>query len=436
MVLVATAAGAAATAAAAVAAARLAPSLKLLVRSEHPEQEEEKPRKCKEAFALPASLDIPGSEGSTTADGSEPATQPPSPGGASCSLLSCPMHDALSFFLAADDLVRLSSGCSALRSELTVAAGETSRRLMVPVVELHVETAETVLERVSLAHIHTLRIKKRLPFDALAAAARKTGPHSLRTLEKLVIQGCILDAQDVKKVLAPLLAATRGLKLLNMEKCRITDATVQQLCSSGVIARVETLNLRFNEITDKGALALAACADTAQLKWINLKMNRVGDQGALALAKLLSSSTTMTLLNLRRQVPGLTDRAALGFAEMLTTNTSLQQLRLRRNRITDKGAAALAAAAGPRLRRLCAERMPWDEVRFELDLEENRIGEQGALECLRSAALVPSVARVELLLSGNKVTRESLSQAAAESGEALDAYDPRVCFVSKAEFDL
>merc|ERR1712039_1143808 len=128
-----------------------------------------------------------------------------------------------------------------------------------------------------------------------------------------------------------------------------------------------------------------------------------------ALAGLVGKSTAMQMINLRRQVPGLTDRSAFAFAENLARNKSLSKLRLRRNRITDKGASALAQAVGPRLKTLCAEASPFEDIYFELDLEENRIGEPGVLECLRCVSDVPGRARVEFLFSGNKVSRETLS---------------------------
>merc|ERR1712039_232653 len=98
-----------------------------------------------------------------------------------------------------------------------------------------------------------------------------------------------------------------------------------------------------------------------------------------ALAGLVGKSTAMQMLNLRRQVPGLTDRSAFAFAKNLALNKSLSKLRLRRNRISDKGVIALAQAVGPRLKALCAEAPPVEDVCFELDLEENGIGEPGVL---------------------------------------------------------
>jgi len=360
--------------------------------------------------------------------------------GAGSSLLpACPWHDALAFFLPSQDLGRTSLVCSALRRELTVEASPCENReegcrrlLLVPVVELRIETAEDELRRVSIPHIHALRVWNRLSFNAVAAGAKRSGG-GLRCLDRLTCKGLQMHPDDVSFLLAPSLVATQHLKLLNLQNNRIGDDTVQRLCDSGVLGKVETLNLRFNMVGSRGAEALAACPTAARLRWINLKMNAVGDEGALALSALLRRSRCMQLLNLRRQTPALTDRAALGLAEALRASPSLQQLRLRRNRISDAGATALALAASERLARAAAVDR---EVRLELDLEENRVREEGAVALLRTANAAPAHARVELLLHGNPVTREQLRAVATVSDEQLDASDMRLMFDTKPESEL
>lgn len=394
----------------------------------------------------PQQKDITGSEESTAASATEDsssdtATLPPSPtgSGALSSLLQCPWHDGVAYFLTPGDLCRAISCCTMLCSELTLKDSASGRcLLLVPVVELKIETAEALLDRVSLPHIHILRSWNRLSFNAVASAVARRGPNALRNLDKLLVKGCPLHPGDVNELLAPILASTRSLKLLNLEKNQLGDGVVQQLCNSGALGaeRVETLNLRFNKIGDVGAKALASCPAAKTLKWVNLKMNRIGDEGALALARMLQDkSCRMSLLNLRKQFPGLTDVAAIGFAEMLETNNSLQQLRLRRNKIGDRGAVALANVMGARLKRLQRE-FPWEDLRLELDLEENQVKDDGALSLLRAAAQAPVNARLEVLLAANKATRESLCLRVLDVGEALDALDPRLSFDSKPEFDL
>lgn len=370
-------------------------------------------------------------------DGVERTSPPEAP---TPTLHACPWHDAVAFFLPSADLGRVACTCAGLRMGLTVEmpgrmdGGVPQRRLLVPAVELSIETAEAELHRVSIPHIHILRVWNRPSFDSICAAA--VDGQGLRSLDKFVCKGCHLSAGDVTKLLVPTLGCTAVLKLLNLEKCKLQDAAVRELCNSGILARVETLNLRFNMIGDEGAIALSSGQGAASLRWINLKMNRVGDEGAVALARLLHGNTSMTLLNLRAQTPGLSDRAALAFAQALRTNCSLSQLRLRRNRITSKGAEALAAAAGERLRHLGTELPTSEPMRLELDLEGNRICERGALALLQAASMAPLRARVEILLYGNLATRDGLCLAVANARTPLDAQDARVSFESKPEASL
>lgn len=369
---------------------------------------------------------------------SDTASPPLSPGSAGANLLSCPWHDAMSYFLTSSDLGRVSLTCTAFRTELTVEDSqdktEAKRRLLVvPVVELNMATAEDELGRVSLPHIHVLRAWSRMSLVSAANAVKSVGKEAFRSLDKFSLKGCPLNAFDVVELLVPMLAAVKRLQLLNLEKCQLQDAAIQRLCSSGMLNRVDTLNLRFNKIGDCGAASLSKCKAFSQMKWVNLKVNNITDTGAHAFAHALRHNRSMTLLNLRMQYPPLTDKAAEGFAEMLRTNNTLQQLRLRRNRISDAGAEALASAIAERLPRLCSRVPLWEEVCFELDVEDNRIGDSGALALLRTATAAPKRANVEILLSGNGVTRDSLCTAAAASGESLDSMDSRIIFSSKPE---
>lgn len=438
-------------AAAAVSAAALSAAAALARRFAG--QRVVRPERATEVSEAPCTkVPPPLDEASTSADAeSEPATVPhtPAAGGSLCHLCCCPWSDGLAYFLASDDLARVSGTCSALQGELTVPGvkGEgPSRLLLVPAVDLRIESAEAELRRISVPHVRILRLCGRLSLSSAASAAKRSGPQTFRHLEKFVLKGCPLHPADIKELLEPMLCHTEHLKLLNVEKNQVTDEVVERLCSSDVLApgRVDTLNLRFNHIGDRGAVALAACPGTMTLRWINLKMNRVSDRGALALASMLQRNDTMTLLNLRQQMPGLTDKAAVGFAEALKTNSSLERLRLRRNKIGSDGAASLAAAAQERIVRLCRSRSPQEDVRLELDLEQNRVKDMGGLALLRVGALATKLhaenttrrLRVELLLHSNPVTRDSLCKAVLESGEPLDAMNPNVSFESKPQFDL
>jgi hypothetical protein len=367
-----------------------------------------------------------------------------------CHLLSCPWHEGLAFFLSSSELGKLCYVCTALRNELTIPScraedplltqaedgGSPPRLLVVPALELRLENCEAELRRVSLEHIRILRVQQRMSFNAVYEAM-KLYKSELRSLNRFVCKGCPMHSADVQGLLIPLLRATDCIKLLNLEKNQLGDAFLQELCNSGILEKVETLNLRFNQIGDDGAKAIANCTSAKNMKWINLKMNRVKDAGAIALAQMLSDSQCqVTLLNLRRQSPGLTDRAAVAFADMLRTNACLGQLRLRRNQIRDTGAAALANAVSARLQRLCKDGPSWQKVYFELDLEDNKVGDLGAVALLRGASQTPSNAKLEILLSGNFATKDSLCLAVVAAGEHLDVSDPRLTFESKPEAEV
>merc|ERR1711988_300823 len=115
-------------------------------------------------------------------------------GNASSTLLSLPWHETMSYFLTASDLGRVTCTCNVFRTELTVESSqgedEVSRRLLVvPVVELkNVCTAEAELDRVSLPHIHVLRVWNRLSLVAAADAAKKRGKESFRSLDKFILK--------------------------------------------------------------------------------------------------------------------------------------------------------------------------------------------------------------------------------------------------------
>jgi len=357
-----------------------------------------------------------------------------------CPIVTCPWYDGLAFFLQVRDVEQLVCSCTGLRSELSIKSkvnGE--QKLLVPVAELNSETAERTLNRISVPHVRIFRFWQRRAFDLIADIVAHDGPQQLLSLERLAFKGCPLFFDDFQRVLLPACSRVGGLRHLNLEKNQVTDDVIEQFVNSGAFAAAcpESMNLRFNRITAKGAAALASCdAGFSRMRWINMKMNQIGDEGALAFADLLKRNSSMTMLNLRRQTPPLTDKAAIGLAEALQQNSTLEQLRVRRNRIGNAGAAALAVMLQERLSQPCSL-IPGERLRFELDLEENRIATDGALSLLRalqtaSPSQGPKPQMVEVLLHGNSTDREAFSQAAAEAG-GLDAGDSRVFFTSKAE---
>jgi len=361
--------------------------------------------------------------------------------GPSLPLLECPWREHLAQFTSTRDLAVVAGVSRAAREELTVEQEHewddgSRRRLLAPLVELKLETAEPELQRVSMPHCRTLRVWSRLSVNAAGREVARGGADYVRSMEKLVIKGCPLHTTDVNTLLEPVLFMAARLTTLNLEKNQLQDATIQGLVASGALEAtqsLESINIRFNRVSDAGAIALAESPGVARLKWMNLKMNSISDKGALALARMLKDNRSMTLINLRKQCPGLTDTAARGFAETLRSTSVLEQLRLRRNKCTDAGAVVLAEAMAARFGN-CA--VPPAE-RLELDLEDNRIKDVGALALLKAAAVVPKRIRIEVLLCGNASTWASLGAAAQETEQgSVDVFDARLVFDSKSEAAL
>lgn len=359
--------------------------------------------------------------------------------------------ESVSQFLILHDLAKFSNSCVELRESLTVAAEEPrptdedtessssrARLLRVPIVELKTETAEEDISRMSLSHARVLRVWNHRTLDVIIEALEDVGgPQVLHSLERIAFKGCPMTMDYITAFTLPVFSHAQLLKHLNLEKNQVTDDIMCDLVSSGAFAssRLETMNLRFNKIGNRGAAALASCSCCDNLKWINFKMNLVGDEGALALANMLSKNSSMHMLNLRRQMPGLSDKAANGFANMLRSNSTLEQLRLRRNRIGDAGAMVLAEASRDRFSRIRA----WEPgFYFELDLETNRIKAKGVASLLLSLSTAPEKARIELLVHGNSVDRADLAPMVetlsnGDEKDKVDIDDTRLWFHAKNE---
>eukprot|EP00927_Polykrikos_kofoidii_P062211 TRINITY_DN57029_c0_g1_i1.p1 TRINITY_DN57029_c0_g1~~TRINITY_DN57029_c0_g1_i1.p1 ORF type:complete len:544 (-),score=96.76 TRINITY_DN57029_c0_g1_i1:280-1911(-) len=366
--------------------------------------------------------------------------QPIKDKGQSLPLLECPWREHLAQFVSTRDLAMVSSISSAAREELTVDPedesddDESRRRLRVPLVELKLESAEAELDRVSLPHTRILRIWSRLSLEAVVAAVRRGGPSSIRSLERLVITGCPLHPPDVKSLLGFAVSANR-FTALNLEKNQLQDAVIQALAAAldaDAAPNLESINIRFNRVGDAGVVALAQSRGVARLKWINLKMNSITDCGASAFANMLKDNRCMTLINLRRQCPGLTDKTAFAFAETLRSRSVLEQVRLRRNKISGTGAVALSEAIAARF----GDCLVPPARRLELDLEGNRVNDAGALALMKAVAVVPKQIRLEVLLCGNDASQTSVDTTAKKVGDSVVASDTRVTFDSKSETAL
>lgn len=351
----------------------------------------------------------------------------------------CPW-DSLAQFLTLPELERFCCTSGSHFTEFTIDEDTTQkeesalarvsgRKLLAPLLVLQVDTAEAVLERVSLANVRAVRVWNHRCLDMFSEAVSDAGGHHiLKFLEKVALKGCPLYPEVISSFVLPVFSHSPLLKHLNLEKNQVTDDILCNLVSSGALdsGSLESMNLRFNRIGSRGVQALASSKCCASLKWVNLKMNQVGDEGAIALAEMLHGNTSMSLLNLRRQTPPLTDSTAFAFASALKNNSALEQLRLRQNRICDGGAAALAAEVAGHVQRLQSFRGVG--AKFELDLEQNRIKESGALALLESLTGVSKSVRVELLIHGNWVKRADLQKVDADV-----AVDTRLAFDSKSE---
>lgn len=109
--------------------------------------------------------------------------------------------------------------------------------------------------------------------------------------------------------------------------------------------RVKSLDLRGCNIRADGSMALAALlTHNRSLAFLGLEWNGVGmlETGVQALCKALSTSPSITEVDLRNNSIGPSGGAAIG--AMLTSNTSIRRLDLRWNNLGVNGGRALAAA--------------------------------------------------------------------------------------------
>jgi hypothetical protein len=276
-----------------------------------------------------------------------------------------------------------------------------------------------VMKRVSAKHVEILRVWSRGAFEEVRRVVKEQGLHAFAALEKFSAKGCHVNTYDVD-ALTPLIAGSPKLALVNFEKNQFNDNVVTtSLVQAFAKSSFDTLNLRFNMVSDGTVTAVAGILRKPHptLSTVNFKMNRITDKGAIQLAGALEQNQVLRVLNLRRQHPGLTDKSAHAFAYALDSNDSLVRLLLRRNSVTDEGCAALASAVARRFARLEA-RIGEDKPRFELDLEDNKIGVKGGLALMQCLQQVGASADLEVLLHGNHgIEREALRQALIDAEE-------------------
>jgi Ran GTPase-activating protein (RanGAP) involved in mRNA processing and transport len=119
----------------------------------------------------------------------------------------------------------------------------------------------------------------------------------------------------------------RGGKLLNLSGKKIGDAGVDLLIASGILGKVEKVDLRYNDISAAGAKRIAEMSPLPKIKVLIMRHNILGDTGSLALAQ------SKSFPNLQEMQLGWTetrDAGALAFGK--TTNfPKLKKLDLRGN---------------------------------------------------------------------------------------------------------
>jgi uncharacterized protein (TIGR02996 family) len=77
-----------------------------------------------------------------------------------------------------------------------------------------------------------------------------------------------------------------ALKHLHIHGSDLGDEGCVDLVASGILRRLETLDLRFGCITDAGARTLASCPDTQRLKHLSLANNQLTEEGIALLQGL------------------------------------------------------------------------------------------------------------------------------------------------------
>merc|ERR1711862_872365 len=166
--------------------------------------------------------------------------------------------------------------------------------------------------------------------DALKALADRLslGKDRLRDIQRFTAKGCRVDKESLP--LFKTVFESGQITLLNFERNQLFDPVVEGLVDDILLHNdsLETLCIRSNMVTAAGAEAVARLVDHPTLKVINLKENRIGVDGACALASMLGRNQTLTVMNVRAQVPRLPKPVGLAFAQALSVNGTLRRLKL------------------------------------------------------------------------------------------------------------
>jgi Ran GTPase-activating protein (RanGAP) involved in mRNA processing and transport len=131
-------------------------------------------------------------------------------------------------------------------------------------------------------------------------------------------------------------------KLLNLSGKKIGDEGVKRLIASGILEKVEKIDLRYNEITAVGAESLANISLLPKLRILILRHNILGDAGSLALAE------SESFPNLEEMQLGWTETRDAGALAFGNTDKfqNLKKLDLRGNFLANKTKEELKKSLG------------------------------------------------------------------------------------------
>ena len=134
----------------------------------------------------------------------------------------------------------------------------------------------------------------------------------------------------------------RGGKLLNLSGKKIGNKGIGRLIASGILEKVEKIDLRYNEITSTGAELLAKIPPLPKLRVLILRHNILGDVGTLALA---NSNSFPNLEEMQLGWTETRDAGALAFGNS-DKYRKLKKLDLRGNFLANKTKEELKKSLG------------------------------------------------------------------------------------------
>jgi Ran GTPase-activating protein (RanGAP) involved in mRNA processing and transport len=183
-------------------------------------------------------------------------------------------------------------------------------------------------------------------------------------------------------------ALLKNLTLLNLSNSAIgTSAAGEMLKTLSHAPKLESLDLSWNWLSEKiislGAGQLMRMAK--ELRVLRLRWNGITDVGAKHIAAGLSSSSSLTELDLGGN--WLKSKGAARMATSLNRHPSLQSFRLDHNAIGSSGAKELASA------------LRGKSKLARLDISGNEIGNEGAREIASVLRAPTALSRLELRLN-------------------------------------